>query len=97
MSLSRFHRLSRQLFMSSPLHMPRKEVKQMSSYSARRLLPSLADLLQLSPADRANIGTWKGGRRSERHGLDMANAYSAFRLRAVAASRAKVLEVVDRG
>ena len=58
MKLARFQRLSSQLFLQEPLQLSPTEVHDITSYSARRCIPSLADLMGFSPGDRLKIGGW---------------------------------------
>ena len=97
MTIGRFRRLSRQLFRAAPLASSATSSCKVSSYSARRILPSIADALRLDPADRSNVGVWSGGARVKQPDLTMPNMYSEFRLQAVAASRTKVLTSMREG
>ena len=55
MSLNRFLFVSRSVFMDPPFCWTK-----VPTYSARRVLPSIADVLGLSSTDRASLGTWAG-------------------------------------
>ena len=55
--------------------------EKLTTYNARRLMPSLADLLDFPPADRAKIGGWMTAeQRSTFQDLRMPNNYSHFSL-----------------
>ena len=58
MSLTRFHALSRSLFASQVFGWAPVVVQHVTSYSARRVLPSVADMLCLSSSDRVSLGGW---------------------------------------
>ena len=48
----------RKLFQEPPLVWFEAFVKQIMSYSARRVLPTVADVLGLGTTDRASLGLW---------------------------------------
>ena len=58
MPLPKFLILSRRMFLESPFAWSAERVLDISTYSARRVLPSAADTLGLSPGDRAAVGGW---------------------------------------
>ena len=58
MPLPKFLILSRRMFLESPFAWSADRVLDISTYSARRVLPSAADILGLSPGDRAAVGGW---------------------------------------
>lgn len=58
MPLPKFLILSRRMFLESPFAWSAERVLDISTYSARRVLPSAADILGLSPGDRAAVGGW---------------------------------------
>ena len=58
MSLRRFHNFSRCLFREPPFLWTERRCKEVSSYSARRVLPTVGNLMGLSPGDRAALGMW---------------------------------------
>ena len=56
--LSRFHALSRRMFLGEPFCWDHDRVQLLSSYSARRTLPTVADVMGMAPGDRAALGAW---------------------------------------
>ena len=56
--LSRFHALSRRMFLGEPFNWNHDRVQLLSSYSARRTLPTVADVMGMAPGDRAALGAW---------------------------------------
>ena len=58
MSYARFLKFTRSLLASEPLRLSAADCRSITTYSARRLLPSLADSAGLSITDRLAIGGW---------------------------------------
>ena len=58
MSMSRFLYFSSSLFESDPLRLSKHEVSEITTYSARRVLPSIADAAGLSVTERLAVGGW---------------------------------------
>ena len=58
MLLQRFHRISRQLLSEPPAGLSVEHAAAVSSYSARRVLPTVADLAGYSTNDRVKLGGW---------------------------------------
>ena len=89
MSLARFHRLSDQLLQDSGEHL--------TSYRARRLLPTIADLLNYSSADRARVGGWLTSETQQAmKDMSMPNRYSHHATEAEAAIRTRLIIQVRR-
>ena len=62
MSLARFHHLSRVLFQE--MGWTEEVASVLTTYSARRVLPSVADALGLSASGRVALGGWAGSSSS---------------------------------
>lgn len=62
MSLGRFSRLSQQMFQQAPFHLSDVEACTLTSYSARRVLPTVAELARFDPHEMLLVGDWKGAR-----------------------------------
>lgn len=58
MSLGRFHFFSTEMWAQPPLSLARKEGRQITSYSARRNLPTLAHGAKFSIDERTYVGGW---------------------------------------
>jgi hypothetical protein len=58
MSPDRFDRLSKQLFMGAPACLTEAEAVKVTSYSGRRLYPTLAEMLRFSADERVKLGGW---------------------------------------
>ena len=56
--LSRFHALSRRMFLVEPSCWDHDRVQLLSSNSARRTLPTVADVMGMTPGDQAALGAW---------------------------------------
>ena len=81
MTLSRFHQLSRSLLMTEPLSLSSTDAAVFSSYSGRRLLPTVADLARLDDADRLRVGGWLSEEVREKSKMvKMPNVYAAQKL-----------------
>ena len=78
-TFSRFTDLLRGVMQLAPLSLPDEDVARMSTYSARRLFPTVADVLQLDVNERNSLGNWKDN-TSVRELMHV--RYSAFRLQA---------------
>ena len=66
MPIDRFLRFSAQMFKAAGV--PDEEISRISTYSARRVLPSIADAAGFNPTERLKIGAWtdkKNGNLSE--------------------------------
>ena len=85
MPIGRFHVLSRQLLQSMNVD------EVLTSYRARRLLPTVADLLQYPAPDRARLGAWasKEVQQADRDSK-MANRYSHHAVQVEGIIRAKI-------
>ena len=57
----RFQAFFRSLLTLQPLALSEVDAASFSTYSMRRLLPSVADCLQLSDAERNCLGNWQDG------------------------------------
>ena len=77
MQLSRFHLLSRQIVLAAKPSFP---PAMLSSYSARRLLPSIAELWHVPSELRNKIGSWNKDEVRETSSSRMPDRYSHFRL-----------------
>ena len=62
MSLGRFSRLSQQMFQQAPFSLSDMNAALLTSYSARRVLPTIAELVRLDPHEMLLVGDWKGAR-----------------------------------
>jgi hypothetical protein len=60
MSYSRFIKCIEQLMMLKPLEMSPEQARKIISYRARRFLPSVAGLLQISDKEASSVGNWRG-------------------------------------
>jgi hypothetical protein len=60
MPYSRFIKCMEQLMMLKPLEMQPEQARKIISYRARRFLPSVAGLLQLSDKEASSVGNWRG-------------------------------------
>ncbi len=76
-SYVRWTALLRAIMQLQPLALDDAQAAKMSSYSARRLFPTVADGLGLSPHERNGLGNWRDGSKEPMH-----VRYSAFRLSA---------------
>eukprot|EP00435_Cladocopium_sp_Y103_P072039 s1255_g39.t1 len=63
MSLGRFSRLSQHLFQQPPFSLTGMEAAAVTSYSARRVFPTIAELARLDPHELLLVGDWKGARK----------------------------------
>ena len=94
MSMSRFLYCSSSLFESDPLRLSKHEVSEITTYSARRVLPSIADAAGLSVTERLAVGGWSDsapdGSSMSTHARRMAMPirYSERKLVAAASIRA---------
>ena len=89
----RFHTLLRELLLEQPLNMQLEQAVTMTSYSLRRLNPSMADALQMSDTERNQLGNWRdgtGGSASKPEPMRV--RYSASRLQATAEARRVILQ-----
>jgi len=58
MKMPRFLSLSHKLFRSEPLRLSESQIESITTYSARRVLPSIADSAGLSVTERLAVGAW---------------------------------------
>ena len=63
MSLGRFSRLSQHMFQQAPFGLSAMDAALLTSYSARRVLPTIAELARLDPHEMLLVGDWKGARK----------------------------------
>ena len=77
MTLYTFHKLSRQIVLAAK---PGFDVTTLSSYSARRLLPSVAELWHVPTEMRNKIGGWNKDEVREQVKNRMPDRYSHFKL-----------------
>ena len=100
MSYVKFTRCLRSLLIGPPAKLTTTEALQVTSYSLRRKLASVADRLGLSIQRRSELGDWKqdvieDGARIRRAAEPMAVRYSAARLETTASTRRLCLHVLD--
>ena len=100
MSYVKFTRCLRSLLIGPPANLTATEALQVTSYSLRRKLASVADRLGLSIQRRSELGDWKqdvieDGARVRRAAEPMAVRYSAARLETTASTRRLCLYVLD--
>ena len=95
MPIDRFIRLSKHLFMASPAEATEEEVEAVTSYSARRLFPSLGEMLGLPTEERVKLGGWGDHEAAElaKQGA-MANRYAEFKVESSLVIKRILLEVV---
>ena len=62
MSLGRFSRLSQHMFQQAPFCLSDMDAALLTSYSARRVLPTIAELARFDPHEMLLVGDWKGAR-----------------------------------
>ena len=78
LKMARFHALSKQIILAAQ---PESDATIVTSYSARRLLPSLAELWHLPEAVRNKVGGWNSDEvRVKGPGPSMADNYAHFQL-----------------
>ena len=77
MKLHRFHTLSRQIVQAAR---PGYDTTRISSYSARRLMPSVAELWHVPAELRNKIGGWNKDEVREQARIRMPDHYSHFKL-----------------
>lgn len=77
MQLHTFHRLSRQIVLAAR---PEFDSTTLTSYSARRLLPSVAELWHVPVEMRNKIGSWNKDEVREQGKNRMPDVYSHFKL-----------------
>ena len=96
MPIERFLRLSAQMFKAAGI--PETEIAKITTYSARRVLPSVADAAALTPTERIKIGAWtdsKGGKLAKEKGrLALPDRYSDHRLYTQARAKIKTIIAV---
>ena len=95
MSIHRFQRLTWELFRAKGI--PEEQVQAYSTYSARRILPTVGDALTMSPTERLNIGAWvdpTGKLDKAKRRLAMPDRYSDERLRSQAKAKLKAVLAV---
>ncbi|CAE7782976.1 HMCN1 [Symbiodinium pilosum] len=93
MSLGRFGRLSQHLFQRAPFNLSSTEAADLTSYSARRVLPTLSELCRLDLREMLLVGDWKGA-RGEAADLNMPLRYPDQKLRASLCINAELVCVV---
>ena len=62
MTMGRFRKATAALLATAPLSTPPELITRTTTYSARRLLPSLAEFSKLEPAELLRLGGWAGDR-----------------------------------
>jgi hypothetical protein len=90
MSIHRFQRLTWELFRAKGV--PEEQIQIYSTYSARRILPTVGDAIMMSPTERLNIGAWTDPTRKldkAQKKLAMPDRYSDERMRSKARSKFK--------
>ena len=91
MGIGRFHELSNQLLASMQID------EKVTSYRARRLLPSIADYLEYPSADRSRLGGWVSSEvQQAARDIAMPNRYSHHALEVEGTLRAKLAIQVKR-
>ena len=96
MSISRFHQFSRDLIMRMDFADRKELAVTTSTYSARRLLPTLADIVRCPPDDRIVLGHWAGNKslQDTARALAMPSRYSDSRSYTEAKIRRSMVETV---
>ena len=92
MSISRFMKFSMELFAGGGIQ--ECEISQISTYSARRVLPTIADASSLTPTERVKIGSWTdstGKLEKTKKQLQMPDRYSDKYLMMQAKAKAKTI------
>ena len=79
MSIGRFARLSQRMFQQAPFSMSAADASAFTSYSARRALPTIAELCKMDPHELLLVGDWKG-KRCEQTDLSMPLRYADQKL-----------------
>eukprot|EP00439_Symbiodinium_sp_Y106_P041843 s864_g5.t1 len=79
MPLGRFTRLSHSLFRQAPFCLSDKEASELSSYSARRVLPTVAELCRIDPHEMLLVGDWQS-KRGQHADLSMPLRYADQKL-----------------
>ena len=83
--------MSAQLFLQEPLQLSPTEVHEITSYSARRCIPSLADLMGFTPAERLKMGGWNSEEcRLAKRQATMPDHYSHHRLHTALQAKAAI-------
>ena len=95
MPIYRFQRLTAELFKAKGV--PDDQVAKFSTYSARRVLPTVGDAAGMTPTERLNIGAWtdpKGKLTKARQRLAMPDRYSDTLVRTKAKAKLKAIMAV---
>ena len=75
MSIGRFARLSQHMFQQPPFSMSQMDSSALTSYSARRVLPTIAELARFDPHELLLVGDWKS-KRGGQEDLSMPMRYA---------------------
>ena len=92
MPISRFMSLSTTFFSQGGV--TPEEISEITTYSARRVLPTIADVIELTPTERVKIGAWKdrsGKLQQLRQRLQMPDRYSDRYLLTQAKAKGKAI------
>jgi hypothetical protein len=81
MTLARFMYFSKQIFSSPSFGLDEDQLKRITSYSARRILPTVAERRGFTPIERLSVGGWKGAEALElRKQMSIPDRYADHRL-----------------
>ena len=94
MSMGRFHYLSRLVFQE--MGWKEEVASVLTSYSARRVMPSAADGLGLSAADRIALGGWAGSSSASSLGACAKRLYSGVQVDSGTVVREYIIRIVQR-
>ena len=90
MSIQRFQRLTTELFKTKGVN--GEQINTFSTYSARRILPTIADAANMSPTERINIGAWTDPDLAKtKKKLAMPDRYAHTALRSRAKAKLKAI------
>jgi hypothetical protein len=90
MGIQRFQRLTAELFKAKGVDI--EQVNTFSTYSARRILPTIADAASMSPTERINIGAWTDPKLDKtKKKLTMPDRYAHTALRSKAKAKLKAI------
>ena len=95
MTIHKFQKLTAEFLTAKGV--PKEQVDQFTTYSARRVLPTVADAANMTPTERINVGAWKDpkGRLSRtKEKLTMPDRYADKLLRSKARAKCKVILAV---
>jgi hypothetical protein len=95
MTIQKFQKLTAEFLTAKGV--PKEQVDQFSTYSARRVLPTVADAANMTPTERVNVGAWSdpcGRLAKTKKKLAMPDRYADRLLRSKARAKCKVIIAV---